>query len=622
MMLTQFPIPYPDELLYSICARYTAHMRFASANIAVEELFGTRNIVAVVDLPSRLDTLANRLPKSLGLNSELLISNHTSLPLFAPFLPGDALHRVRGSMFGNKGGTVHSRIGIMASGVKSLRKLRFCPMCVNEDRSKYGECYWHRVHNIAGINVCAHHGCILQDSILSFQRQSTYYAYNAAEDYIPEIEFADPTPANLHLYALAKQAYWLLNNTSNADLNDMYTVYRRCLDLRGFTTASNSIRQQQLQSTFIDFYTPELLDTISCSLEDVHQTWLSRLVGGDYVAHHPLRHLLVLHFFGHTPESALKSLDEPTPDPFGHGPWPCLNRVCPHSHKDVIETCNVRRSRYTRDRPIGTFACPFCGFSYIRTGPDQSQNSRYHISKIQAFGFIWEKRLVELFAQQILSLRAISKILGVDPKTVKRHAQRLIYTGNKTLNKDLSNTNASRDATDLLISHRHTWLKAIKVFPQFGVSQLRKRFSASYAWLYRNDKAWLVLHTPARSSRIIRTNRVSWPARDKLLAQAVQEAATRILSQEQWPNQMTLGAIGREAACLPILQQHLDKLPQTADRLKSLVETREEWAVRRLQWTINQAQNQGLILKGWEIVQRSGLGRFPKKWFEHHGIPF
>jgi|GEM_PF-3910214 len=33
MMLTQFPIPYPDELLYSILARYTAHMRFASANI-------------------------------------------------------------------------------------------------------------------------------------------------------------------------------------------------------------------------------------------------------------------------------------------------------------------------------------------------------------------------------------------------------------------------------------------------------------------------------------------------------------------------------------------------------------------------------------------------------------
>ncbi|MBR1752184.1 MAG: TniQ family protein [Ruminococcus sp.] len=41
------------------------------------------------------------------------------------------------------------------------RRLRYCPVCAADDREKYGETYWHRVHQIPEISVCAKHRCRL-----------------------------------------------------------------------------------------------------------------------------------------------------------------------------------------------------------------------------------------------------------------------------------------------------------------------------------------------------------------------------------------------------------------------------------------------------------------------------
>lgn len=625
MMLATFPTPYPDELLYSLCARYTARMRFSSANIAAEALFGTRGVVAVVDLPSRLDLLSSRLPKALGLDPDTLITNHTLLPLYAPFISRDRLDHIRRLMLGKGGARIHSSLGIMASRVPTLKKLRFCPECVKDERSKYGECYWHRVHHIAGINICAHHGCSLEESTASFQRTSTYYSYTAAEENIPEVEFASSFVANPHLHAIANQAYWLLNNTFEGEAKDIYFAYRVNLEFRELTTVSGSTRQQQLRTAFLDFYTPELLDSVCCSFEDAHETWLARILRGDREAHHPVRHLLVLHFFGHTPGTALR-IPYAGIEPFGCGPWPCLNAVCPQLHQDTIATCDVKRSRYTGNRPIAVFACPLCGFTYTRTGPDKDSQSRYQIGRILAFGPLWEEKLVALLQERALSLRAMSRTLGVDTNTVRRHSQRLLFSKHGESNHEpKDNYNPSSEAmstTDLLHSHRQTWLNAIEVFPYLGVSALRRQFSATYAWLSRHDKLWLDRHSLATLPRSFRPTRVAWTFRDELLATVVQEAALRLISQQESPKRMTLTSIGREAGCVMVLQQHLNKLPQTAERLKSLVESREQWAVRKLQWTINQVKEQGIVLKGWEIVRRSGLGRFPREWFELHGVEF
>jgi len=62
MSLGYFPIPYPDEVLYSVIARAKSRLGIEAARTFVFELFGTIHIRAVLDMPSHLDAMATALP--------------------------------------------------------------------------------------------------------------------------------------------------------------------------------------------------------------------------------------------------------------------------------------------------------------------------------------------------------------------------------------------------------------------------------------------------------------------------------------------------------------------------------------------------------------------------------
>jgi hypothetical protein len=63
-MLGCFPAPYPDELLYSLCARFHGRMQYPNKKDTMQELFGDEAAIAVVDLPSNLGSLVSALPPS------------------------------------------------------------------------------------------------------------------------------------------------------------------------------------------------------------------------------------------------------------------------------------------------------------------------------------------------------------------------------------------------------------------------------------------------------------------------------------------------------------------------------------------------------------------------------
>lgn len=84
--------------------------------------------------------------------------------------------------------------------------------------------------------------------------------------------------------------------------------------------------------------------------------------------------------------------------PFGTGPWPCLNSASEHLGRRLITTVEVsmtRRCRRRRRVPVGTFRCR-CGFAYSRVGPDRSDLDQYHIDDYVSFGDQWEQRVREL----------------------------------------------------------------------------------------------------------------------------------------------------------------------------------------------------------------------------------
>lgn len=77
---------------------------------------------------------------------------------------------------------------------------------------------------------------------------------------------------------------------------------------------------------------------------------------------------------------------------------------------------------------------------------------------------------------------------------------------------------------------------------------------------------------------------MDWGSRDAELAEAVRLSAIKLYKQEGRPNQVTIAAISRELGQLALIQKHLDKLPLTAKVLTDVVETRESFAMRRIDW--------------------------------------
>src|SRR5258708_3641600 len=165
-MIEYFPDPHPDEVLYSVWARLSDYMRYLTTDDVLREFFGTTSAVPIVDLPCHLGYFFKNLPRWHSYTLDALINQHTLYPLYAPFLPKDRLRRLREQMISGNAHSIHQLVGKTGNTTNSTSSppwLRYCPRCVEEDRARYRECYWHRLHQVLGVEVCPQHSTFLED---------------------------------------------------------------------------------------------------------------------------------------------------------------------------------------------------------------------------------------------------------------------------------------------------------------------------------------------------------------------------------------------------------------------------------------------------------------------------
>ena len=156
-MLRYFPVAYEDELLYSQIGRYHIHTCSPSFKQTIEELFGSKNLAAVVDLPAHLERLHHHTSHMTRQNVTDILLRQTLYPLFAPFLGPELAAKVRASMLSDNGGDVHTRAGIVGSRLKRPGVLRVCPVCYQEQVRLNGEACWQRLFQVTGVQVCPEH---------------------------------------------------------------------------------------------------------------------------------------------------------------------------------------------------------------------------------------------------------------------------------------------------------------------------------------------------------------------------------------------------------------------------------------------------------------------------------
>lgn len=156
-MTERIPGLYPDELLYSLAARFFVHNGFLAYRQAAENLFLNAGERPDLLFLNRLKPeIKGRLEEQKGW--ERIITEHTMYPYYGRFLDRERQKQAFTALCGMKGG--HKRI----LSVRKNRPLRYCPACAREDRKKYGETYWHRSHQMEGVRACPIHGCCLEES--------------------------------------------------------------------------------------------------------------------------------------------------------------------------------------------------------------------------------------------------------------------------------------------------------------------------------------------------------------------------------------------------------------------------------------------------------------------------
>lgn len=616
-MVSFFPILYEDELLYSAIARYHIRSGNISSKATLDELFNSKTISAIVELPANIGALIKNMPINNKYTAEDLIYNHTMFPFYTAFLPTSRKELIYKLMKGKNGGDIYNRVGLMATSISSNKYFKFCPECIKEDKLKYGELYWHRIHQIPGITICSKHKVPLLDSKV-LVHQENKHEYRCATEENTSFNLSDAVEKQTaldevinskeyfnKLCILVENVELLLNRKYNNRptlwFRENYTNRLIEIDLANI---NGRVRQKELVSSFTYYYGENLLYILQSTVEsDNESNWLRQIVRKHRKTFHPLRHLLLIQFLGISLDELFN--EDVKIKPFGEAPWPCLNAGAEHYLQSVIHNLKVSYD-CKRKKTVGTFSCS-CGFVYSRSGPDMDKNDRYKIGRIKNFGAVWEQKLRSLVEEK-LSLRQIARELKVDPNTVDKYAEKLgmeLYWRKNNRNSfviDIKDTN-----NNVKNEYRKLWLESIENNTDKSKTELRKLNSRIYTWLYRNDKEWFDKHTIKMPKRCKIESRVNWKERDKEVLTEAMDIIEIMLNCEGKPERITISKIGKKIGILSLLEKHLDKLPLTKDYLQKHMESVEDFQKRRIKWAIDELEKEGEEVKEWKIMRKAGI---------------
>jgi hypothetical protein len=285
-MPAYFPHPYPDELFYSLIARYHVRSGNLSSNQTSKELFGSDCNKNTIELPSHLEKLINNLTLVTGLTIKGLIMNNTLFPYYTAFLPESRVNIIFNSMKDKYSAPI---LGCKMKPFSPI--LKYCSKCNIESLSRYGEYYWHRMHNIQGACICSLHKSLLNNSII-FEKSIMKNFIAANKDNCPFITLINIYSEEdfLKLQKNITDIEWLFSNyekirmAANIDLG-----FRKRYHFIG--ESGTKVRIKDLKQ----YYGESFLELLKVGDEGNFRNWLSDLYSSKYGDKiHPIRHLLLM----------------------------------------------------------------------------------------------------------------------------------------------------------------------------------------------------------------------------------------------------------------------------------------------------------------------------------------
>ena len=556
-MISYFSQIYPDEILYSIIARYHNYSGNVGLKSTLVDIFSNVNVIPTIEFPSHISLLNEQISWIFGFESFYLIDKHTMFPYYKPFLPIERQESVLDKMVTGDGKGIKMEIGYIAGSLCAKQDLAYCPACVVSDVENYGEAYFHRIHQAQGVFVCPEHKCLLKPypvRLIDVSRISFISLQHKDINLSVQME-SDSKKQSVMLNIANNASYLLNNNLPELNQNTIHEIYLSLLNRKGFLSVNGGVSQRDLCQSMIHYYGEEILTAFKSDIEiDNEYNWVKVLTRKQRRVVHPVRHLLFLNFLGESIESistiALKSK---------RSFYPCLNPTSSHYKKLVIGSVKITADYKTRE-PVGTFKCS-CGFIYSR----KMAGNIYKIGRVKEYGLVWESKLKDLVTAQRLSVSAIAKELRCDYKTVVRYASKiglkhLINTSmciefNYPL-KGPQNKNQS-----LLKRYEEDVIYFVRENPDANYSLIRDNFKKEFSYIYHHDKEWLNINIPKVNTHKNGSFRKVgiWEKRDYETQMELQNIYSEL--NINGTKKISKTMIMRKTGKLAMLEKNIDKLP-------------------------------------------------------------
>lgn len=275
-MLSFFPTPYPDELLYSTLTRHHIRSGNRSFKQTLLEVLGYfPQQLCNLDLPNGLQLLISHAPAASRLNVEDFIYNSTLYPFYRSFLMQHEDFLLKDLMRRKVRKPIFQVAKIAVTERDSDKQfLRFCSQCFEEDLQKYGEAYWHRTHQIPGVLVCLEHEKLLNNSLVPLQNGYVdCYAANLKSCLISDVSTPRQEDALQQLIAIAKEISWLCNAQFDfKGLQWLRKQYQHHLVNQSFASFSSSktfkFHEEKFLDAILSFYGQDCLSLLKPGLTD------------------------------------------------------------------------------------------------------------------------------------------------------------------------------------------------------------------------------------------------------------------------------------------------------------------------------------------------------------------
>lgn len=298
-MIYFFLYPYQDETFYSLVSRYQVWSGNTNAKELLRELYGKDTIIASKHLPSNFNDLMKHLPENYQISIDNLINYTTLYKYYTAFSDYEKASIIYKQMVNGEGYKIFATLGLSNNKISNNNGLKYCKKCLIEDKEKYGEAYWHREHQLAGVMICKKH----KESLIEIDNKdiknrqefiSINHLNNKGEKILEEI---DSQIINFQEKLIDNYRYLLDCIYKHKNKSFYRDYYIGKLVVMGIADGKHKVNQDILHQRFIDYYGNDYLSKIGCNLTvGDNNSWLTKITRKHRTFFHPLYHLLLIDF--------------------------------------------------------------------------------------------------------------------------------------------------------------------------------------------------------------------------------------------------------------------------------------------------------------------------------------